>query len=455
MTNTIQRKTRFVGLGIPVCSLAFWLLTIGTLPADIMMSPQAGKIKAGTILHADANEKLRPAMEALQAGNMQLFVSSYEAAAKDVPELPTIEIFIAKQQIESGRIGDAINGLDRFLAKNPDSPEGYFALGEIALRSNRLTEAAMLLDRAQQLCDDGKLPENRKTNVLMGLIAVRAEVAERRQLWDNADSLYKLVIDSSTDASEFMWRRGRMLVLKGEVEQGVFVMSQALTKNSKLPSPELTAALILAEKRDAAGAEKWFHAAIKSERADWHRWSEYLKWLLSNERPADARKAIDRLEPALRKERAIMLLDGVTARCLDDLETAETVFSILHQSNPSDLEAADQLANVLVESKDEAKRSRALQLSEGNLRQAPNVENAVATAAWVQFKLGSVDVADRMLAELASKIAISPQTAYYISEVMKAKGNVADARKILQAAVNNPGIFAQRIKAVASLILEP
>ena len=99
-----------------------------------------------------------------------------------------------------------------------------------------------------------------------------------------------------------------MLVLKGEVEQGVFVMSQALTKNSKLPSPELTAALILAERRDAAGAEKWFHAAIKSERADWHRWSEYLKWLLSNERPADARKAIDRLDPALRKERAFLVL---------------------------------------------------------------------------------------------------------------------------------------------------
>jgi hypothetical protein len=60
-----------------------------------------------------------------------------------------------------------------------------------------------------------------------------------------------------------------------------------------------------------------------------------------------------------------------------------------------------------------------------------------------------------MLGELASKIAISPQTAYYISEVMKAKGNLADSRKILQAAVNSPGIFAQRTKAISSLILEP
>ena len=420
-----------------------------------MMSPQAAKIVAGTTTNAAANERLQPALEALQAGNMELFVSSYEAIAKEIPELPAIEIFIAKQQIENGRIGDAINGLDRFLVKAPDNPEGYFALGEIALRSQRLTEAAMLLARAQQLCDDGKLPENRKTNVLPGLIAVRAEVAERRQLWEEADLLYKQIIENSKDSSEVSWKRGRMLVLKGEVEQGVFVMAEALKKNSKLPSPELIAALILAEKRETTAAEKWFHAAIKSERGDWHRWSEYLKWLLSNERPADARKAIDRLDPTIRKERAILLLDGVTARCLDDLEGAEAVFSSLHQSNPADLEAADQLASVLVESKDESKRSRAMQLSEGNLRQAPNVENAIATAAWVQFRLGSIDVADRMLGELASKIAISPQTAYYISEVMKAKGNLADSRRVLKAAVNSPGIFAQRTKAVASLILEP
>ncbi len=97
------------------------------------------------------------------------------------------------------------------------------------------------------------------------------------------------------------------------------------------------------------------------------------------------------------------------------------ICSSLHQANPADLEAADQLAAVLVESKDEAKRGHALQLSEASLRQAPHLEKTIATTAWVQFKLGSVDVADRMLGELASKIAISPATSFYIAQVMKTK----------------------------------
>jgi hypothetical protein len=80
------------------------------------------------------------------------------------------------------------------------------------------------------------------------------------------------------------------------------------------------------------------------------------------------------------------------------------------------------------------------------LRKASEIENTVATAAWVRFKLGSVDIADQLLTGLASKISISPQTGYYVAEVMKAKGNFLNARQVLEASVKTPGLFVERAK---------
>lgn len=417
--------------------------------ADIIVGPSSNAVTGAA--QPDASQKLRPAIEAFRAGNMEAFKAAYEAALQEFKQLPAIEIYTAKLQVESGQLVEAIAGLDRYLVAAPENPEGYLALGEIALRSQRLTEAALLLEHSKKLCDAGKLTELRKPSVLPGLLALRAEVAERRQLWDAADGFYQELIQLDKDRSEFAWRRGRMLVLKGDIDQGVQLMTQACAVNKELPSPELTAALILAEKQPSEVAEKWFRAAITADRTNPAKWGEYLKWLLSNGRPEVARSVIEKLTPELRKHRAIQLLDGLTARYLGDVAKAEEIFASLHQSNPADLEAADQLAVVLVESKDEAKRGRALQLSEANLRQAPNLENTVATAAWVQFKLGSADVAERMLSELASKTAISPQTAYYVAQVMEAKGNLIDARRVLEAAIKSPGLFAQRAKVKAQL----
>ncbi len=134
-----------------------------------------------------------------------------------------------------------------------------------------------------------------------------------------------------------------------------------------------------------------------------------------------------------------------------DLSTAEAVFAELHRETPDDLESADQLALVLVENPDEGKRTRAFQLSESNLRKAPNQEGTIATAAWVQFKLGDIDVADRLLGQLAAQTALSPQSAYYVSEVLRARGKAEEAKQVLTAAVNSPGLFPARAAAKKQL----
>jgi len=173
----------------------------------------------------------------------------------------------------------------------------------------------------------------------------------------------------------------------------------------------------------------------------------YLNWLLLNDRDEDARRLIDKLSVEVLANRNIQVRQGIAARYAGDFLKAESVFSALSQLAPDDLEVADQLALVLVESPNEGKRARAAQISESNLRRLPNNETTIATAAWVQFKLGSIDVADQLLGKLVGQISLSPQTAFYVSELLKANGKAEESKKVLEAAIRSPGIFPDRKRA--------
>ncbi|MFN9913432.1 MAG: hypothetical protein ACK53L_12650, partial [Pirellulaceae bacterium] len=91
------------------------------------------------------------------------------------------------------------------------------------------------------------------------------------------------------------------------------------------------------------------------------------------------------------------------------------------------------LALVLVESSDEGKRARAEQLSEANVRRAPNAERAVATAAWIKFKTGSTDIADQVLGQILRGGRLEPQTAYYAAMLLKSRGMKDEYSRFLRA----------------------
>jgi predicted Zn-dependent protease len=169
-----------------------------------------------------------------------------------------------------------------------------------------------------------------------------------------------------------------------------------------------------------------------------------MRWLILNERLTDAEKLAGRLPLSFQDDRDAKLVTSIIARCMGKNEEAEGILSSLHQKSPEDLEVSDQLALVLVESGDEGKRARAQQISETNLRRYPNSETTIATAAWIQFKLGSVDIANRLFSELASKASVSPQTGYYIAQVLKSLGKNDESQRILATIAKQPGLIIQR-----------
>ncbi len=236
------------------------------------------------------------------------------------------------------------------------------------------------------------------------------------------------------------------------------MMEAARTKEPQLPCAKLTVALVLAEQTDwrnssnnAQQIERWFQDSLRSDRNNADDWREYLRWLLLQDRSEEALKYIAKIAQPTLDDRNIKLLHALSYRFAGDYSLAESVLEELLTKNPSDLEVADQLALVLIESADEDKRARARRLADDNLKSNQNVEAIVATAGWIRLKQGALAEADQILTQLAARGPISPQSAYYVGKLLEKSGKMEDAKSVYSIAVGSIGLFPQRRELAASL----
>jgi tetratricopeptide (TPR) repeat protein len=405
--------------------------------------PDASSAKVPSSADEKTQALLTKASEAFQAGDLPTCEAALLEAKLTDDGLESPGVIIARLFWANGRVGDAIARLDSYLTKN-DDPDAYLRLGEIALSSGRLTDAFLLLERTRVLSANQKWSDLRRRNFNRELTRLRGATAQSRDRMDDAVKIYTEHLKNDPELYAAQWELGKVESLQGNVEAGRARMQSACAKDATLMQPEFALAVIYSSRRDDAEAEKWFQTSIRDKTAKLVCFAEYAKWLLMHDRAGDAVALMDKVPEADRDSRDVKFVRGLSARFLKDLDTAESIFSALHQANGEDVESADQLALVLIERADEGKRGRAQQIAEANLRRAPNAETALATAGWVHFRLGSTDIADRLLTQAANNRRITPQTAYYIAKMFDDRGRDEDSLALYQTAVKEPGIFVQR-----------
>lgn len=423
-------------------------------PKSTSGANQAQGVPESLVLDLDPAlvEKIQPAILAFIANrDRESLKKSYEEVAGGTDTLPNFEVFLGRLFAAYNQFGEALGILERYTNENAEDPEAFLALGNIALVNGRAVDAWLHLLYAQRLVDRDKLPNGRKPFVLPVLTELRASVAERRKQWTESEQLFRELQKLKPDAVYPLWRAGRVKVLAGDTQAGFELLQQAHAKDSSLPYPSLVVAQTLhdttdwkSDSKNTALVEDWYKKAIVETKDQPAAWSSYLKWLMLANRPEEVVQLYDELNESLKSEREIGLIRCVAARYLGDYSTAESLLSKLHQSNMEDVEVTDQLALVLVESTDEAKRARALQLAETNVKRASQLEPIVATAAWVQLRTGASDKAQQLFSQLAARGNLSPQTVYYMAEFMEKSGQTEEARRLLSLAVDAPGLFVQR-----------
>ena len=143
------------------------------------------------------------------------------------------------------------------------------------------------------------------------------------------------------------------------------------------------------------------------------------------------------------------MLHGLIALRQKDWAAAEKNFQKALDDAPQDFPARNDLALALVEQDDAAKKQRALEVAEGNLRDNPNNPRALSTLGWVHFRRNDTDKAwllvDRAMKASGGKT--DPDIATYAAYILHQRQRDWDAMVILWDILHDDARFALRPEA--------
>jgi tetratricopeptide (TPR) repeat protein len=143
---------------------------------------------------------------------------------------------------------------------------------------------------------------------------------------------------------------------------------------------------------------------------------------------------------------------GAIARVSRDYKVAERYFNEAHVQSPGNFPSSNSLALVLVEGDDKADRQRALEMAEANVAMqregSPFQVTALTTLAWVFYKVGRREDAEKILSQITQSNQLSTDGAYYVAKILADRGEKDRARKILEEVLASEALFATRPDAV-------
>jgi tetratricopeptide (TPR) repeat protein len=388
----------------------------------------------------------------------QYLVNAKKADAK----LPPAEVVLAKLFFLARNPQGARAWLEKAVTETPADPEAYLIFAENAFSEGRVTDAELLFNKSAALAktfkENAKRQRSFRTRSLQGL----AEVAARRDDW----KAVKTYVDE--------W-----VALDPDSAQAYHVLGVAQF-NLEKPT-EAYAALEKSEKIQIANKDKnWVSAETrmgelferKSQRGDATKYMEFAA--KNHPKEMNVRLAItnwairtNQTDIALAHSDAAVKLDetslmaklqrGTVARLRGDSKVAERYFEMAHLQSPGAFATSNNLALVLIESKDDDKKSRAVEFAQMNVQRYPLNGNsqerfeAATTFGWVLYQLGRLNEAEQALQAAAQSGSLSPDAAYYIARIWFEKQKLEEAQKLLESALE-PDVPMVHRKAATQLL---
>ena len=435
------------------------------------------------------NEKLKTALkeaiEKFQAGDGNAALEKLNEAKKTDASLPPGELMLARLLVAVNNIQTGRQLFDQVASKDPNCPEVYLLLGNLALGEGRLTDAFLNYSQAGVLVgaqDGGNTSvvkdwsKERREDFLREVYSGKAAVFEQLQNWDRAQTELIPWLAMNTDDPLVHLRKGRVFYLQGvasnddktfsslyndaknEFKDAYTMQKKAgVYKNDPVierPEVMLLQLHTLANKLNLARDEIKLLEAEESQIKDADPkeasriFTQISTWFLRQGEPDEAQKYAKKATELDKESDALKALTAMLGYYSNDPK-AEDDFAKMHANSPGDFFASNYLALILCESSDDVKKGRAVQLAELNARLYPQSAEAMSTLGWCYFKVGRYQEALKVMGVFTQGAQISPDTAYYFAKVLFAINRRAtdDVFNLLNSAIAAKGPFKHRREA--------
>jgi predicted Zn-dependent protease len=370
-----------------------------------------------------------------------------EKAAEKHPNLPPVEVTMAKMQTLA-RNGKAVHALlESAAVKYPSDPEAFLILADQAFAGGRTTEASALFEKANTLNQQFDKNAKRKRSFVIRVLAGRAAVTERRQQWQQAAELLKEWVELDPENTTAHQRYGIVLFRLKKTSEAYEQFVKSREGNSKAPNPDILMGKLYAQEGDKIQARKVYEKAYAEEKSNMITAQAYAEWLIQDEKLNDAEKIISEVLkqdsesiPSLTISSIISLMNGKS-------DQAEKTLQKILTFAPSNATAINLLAQLLIERNDQSAQERALSYAQTNARQFPKSSQSNITLAWVYYKQGHLQEAQSALNAGLQRGGLTMDSTYLVARLMAEQGRNEPAIQALTQVVDKNGLFIHRKQA--------
>ncbi len=370
-----------------------------------------------------------------------------KVATTQRPDLPPAKLMLARMMLASGQDAQGRSVLEEVVAEHPNHSGAYVLFGSLALAEGRVTDAFLQFEWAQSLTAKEVPPPTspQAKEVRVQCASGLATIAEKRRAWGDASGMLASWLALEPRNGLVRRRLARALVYLGQVDEAFKQLQQAVRDDPTLDPAAVGVGRFLAEAGEREQAGRWLERAVRDAPKDAGAHIALATWLYQGDELARARSLAERAEGLDPRSSRAKLLLGMVGRRSKDFASAERHLRAILQDSPADYVASNQLALVLADQPDDAKRKQAVALAESNARQYPKLAEALATLGWAYSRLGRWDEAHQALRAASPEGRATPDTAYYLALVLEERGERDEAERLVRSALGAPpGLFALR-----------
>jgi tetratricopeptide (TPR) repeat protein len=433
-----------------VGSIAIVLTVLGSGPlfaGDITLTFSRPPLPAEAIEFDAASRgvlEIGKAIKSFQKNDFEACIAQLTKARTAHPELPPPQALFARLAFLTNQGALIRPALERAVADDPVHPEIYILFGNLALIEGRLTDSALHFDKAEVLASAQQWSGAQRRRFERLCHQGCAQVAEGRRDWKAARAALEAWLKQEPANAAARYRLGRALFGLGEHRAAFEELQHATKTDATLEPAAITMGWLFTRAGDVTKAGEWMNYAVKIDAESLDVQMGVAAWLVEQNRGDEAQSHIEALARIDAQSNQVRKLSGLAARQRKDLAQAELIFQAMVNDSPADAWARNQLALVLAEQNDPARRQRAVELAELSVRQNPKATDSLATLGTVYYRLGRLDDAEKLLQTIVGSGQGSSDAAFILAQVHTDRGQTGSVVPLLKMAINAQGMFISR-----------
>lgn len=429
------------------------MVALGVMqPALAQNTPTAQMLIGKAVSDDDQSAEVTNAISRFLASDIDGARAILERVKSNNAKLPPPGVMMSMLWMNVNRVAEARSELEDTVNKFPADPESFLMLGDLAFQDRRITESSLLFNKATDLTKAFMENPKRKRDFEIRGNAGLAAVAEARRQWDVARKHIEAWMALDPDNASARQRLGIVLFQLGEEEKALEQFRESKKLDPKSLQPELWMARLYSDAKKRDVARKQIEAAVKAAPKDVGVLLGAAEWFLAQNDLEAAKANADAALAVDEKNLGAKLIRGTVARVARDYRTAEKYLNEAHVQSPGNFPASNSLALVLVESEEKEARQRAVEMAEANVAMYRDNNtvgpNALTTLAWIYYRLGRREDAEKLFARVTQSNTLPTDGAYYLARVLADRGDADKARSILEQVLAGEPFFATRADAV-------